>query len=192
METYEVLADVSRTIISILREKMVPEPIAKPDLIGLCAPSDSGNILLGLYLYNIEEKKNLGSQRVVNVRPGVQRDPSTPLLLHYMLTVYTKAEAVNKALDEQRLLGRAVQVLNDTSKIKNEQLKGSLQQSNSSLDVATLHLSMDEKAKLWSLFNQTYQLASYYTVGPVYLESDNVRDTTAVTDFQVDLERRIR
>ncbi|KAB2951939.1 DUF4255 domain-containing protein [Heliorestis acidaminivorans] len=190
MDSYELLADVSRTLLELLRKKMTPEPVAKEEQIGLCPPNDSGNYILGLHMYNIEEKKNLGSQRLLNVRPGLQQDPPTPFLLYYMLTVYSKTEQANRAIDEQRILGRAIQVLNDNSKLSSSDLLGSLQNSNSTLDITALPLTMDDKAKIWSLYNQPYQLSMYYVVGPVYLASDNYRNTRPVVEFQVDLQKK--
>jgi hypothetical protein len=190
VDSYEVIADVSRTLVNLLRKKMTPEPIAKEEQIGLCPPADSGNFILGLHLYNIEEKQNMGAQRMINIRPGVQQDPPTPLLLYYMLTVYSKTEINNRAIDEQRIMGRAIQIFTDNAKLDKTVLPDSMQNSTPYLEITSLSLGMDDKAKIWSLFNQPYQLSVYYSVGPVYLESDNIRDTRPVVDFQVDIQKK--
>ena len=188
MASYEVIADVSRTLLELLRKNLTPEPINKEELIGLCTPGDPGGYVLGLNIYDVEEKKNLGSQNSINIRPGQQQDPPTPLMLYYMLTVYSKTELVNKAVDEQRIMGRAIQVFSDHTKIKADELVGSLKTSNSHLVITNLGLTLDEKVKVWSLYNQPYQLSVYYSVGPVYLESDITRDVRPVTEFHVNMK----
>lgn len=189
MAGYEIIADVSRTLIELLRKKLTPEPIGKEELIGLCPPSEPGNHILGLNIYNIEEKKGLGTLSSVNLKPGFQKDPPTPLILYYMLTVHSKADLANSAIDQQRILGRAIQVLNDHGKLRGSYLQGSLKESNLALDITSLTLTMDDKAKIWTMYNLPYQLSIYYTVGPIYLDSDNIRQTTPVTEFQVDIRK---
>ncbi|OEF97127.1 DUF4255 domain-containing protein [Desulfuribacillus alkaliarsenatis] len=180
MDSYEVIADVSRSLVELLRKNLTPEPVAKEELIGLCPPYEAGNYILGLHMYNIEEKKNMGTQRMLNISPGVQKDPPIPLMLYYMLTVYSKTELANRAIDEQRILGRAMQVFHDFSKLK----------GNPHIEISAIQMSMDDKAKIWSIFNQPYQLSLYYSVGPVYLESDIIRDTKPVVDFKVDIQSK--
>jgi len=188
MASYEIIADVSRNLLELLRENLSPEPINNAELIGLCTPVEPGNFVLGLNIYDVEEKKDLGTQNSVNLRPGLIKDPPTPLMLYYMLTVYSKTELANRAVDEQRIMGKAMQVLNDNRKLRGEQLLGSLQANHSQLSINKINLSMDEKVKIWSLYNQTYRISSYYQVGPVYLESDKIRDTQPVTEFRVDMK----
>ncbi len=189
MANYEVIADVSRSLIELLRKKLTPEPINKEEAIGLCPPDDPGNYILGINIYNIEEKKDMGTFNSINLKPGVHQDPPTPLLLYYMFTVYSKGEAANNAIDQQRILGKAMQVLKDHSKLKGTQLQGSLKDSNLSLDVTNLALSMDDKAKIWTMYNLPYRLSLYFSVGPVYLDSDNIRHTKPVTEFHVDMKK---
>lgn len=188
MASYEIIADVSRTLLELLRNNLTPEPINKKELIGLCSPVEPGNFILGLNIYDVEESKNLGTQNSVNLRPGLQQDPPTPLMLYYMFTVYSKAELANRVMDEQRIMGRIIQVLNDHSKLKGEHLQGVLKETSSQLVLSRVNLSMDEKVKVWSLYNQPYRLSVYYTAGPIYLPSDVVRDTRPVTEFRVDMK----
>ena len=52
--SYTVISDVSDTLVNLLREQLVPEPIKKQVNIGLCSPADKGDFQLTLYLYNID------------------------------------------------------------------------------------------------------------------------------------------
>ena len=55
MGSYTIIADVSRSIVEMLRKTMIPEPIQKEEEIGLCSPNDRGNHILGIYLYDLDE-----------------------------------------------------------------------------------------------------------------------------------------
>ncbi len=188
MAGYEVIADVSRTLQELLRKNLTPEPINEEELIGMCSPVEPGNYVLGFDVYDLEEKRDLGAQININLRPGIQKNPPTPLMLYYMFTVYSKAELVNRVLDEQRIIGRVIQVLNDHSMLKGDHLQGNLKGTDTELIIARVNLTMEEKVVIWSLYNQPYQLSVYYSVGPIYLESDITRDTRPVTEFRVDME----
>lgn len=188
MASYEVIADVSRTLLELLRANLIPEPLNKAELIGLCTPVEPGNFTLGINVYEVEEKKNMGGQGKINLKPGLQQDPPTPLMLYYMLTAYCKTELANRAVDEQRIIGKTLQVFSDHGKLTGERLQGSLKTNNSQLVVSRLNLTLDEKVKVWSLYNQPYRLSLYYAVGPVYLDSAVIRETIPVTEFQVEMK----
>lgn len=190
MGNYTVIADTSRTIIELLRNNLTPEPIPKMELIGLCPPNETGNYVLGLYLYNIEENKNMGTLSKTNIRPGLRQDPPTPLTLYYLLAVYSKADIATRVIDEQRIMGKAIQVLKDNTGLSQDSLYGTLRENNETLEITALNLSLDEKIKIWSLFNQPYRLSMFYAVKPVYLDSGKIEKTQRVVDVSFKLEER--
>ena len=52
---YTVIADVGITIVQLLRDNMVNEPIQQPEFIGLSHPNDKGDLSLSLFLYSVKE-----------------------------------------------------------------------------------------------------------------------------------------
>ena len=53
MAKYTVIADTCRTVVEMLKDNLVPEPMSKPESIGVCDPKDRGNFVLGIHPYNI-------------------------------------------------------------------------------------------------------------------------------------------
>lgn len=45
---YSVIADVSASLVKLLRENMTPDPIPQPEMIGLASPVDKG---ISTYLF---------------------------------------------------------------------------------------------------------------------------------------------
>ena len=59
---YTVIADVGMTILQLLRDNMVNEPIQQPEFIGLSHPNDKGDLSLSLFLYAVKESADRQTQ----------------------------------------------------------------------------------------------------------------------------------
>lgn len=177
-------------MIELLKKELTPEPIPKPEFIGLCTPSERGNFVLGLYLYQIEENGDYRPVNRVNVGEGYQKEPPMSLTLQYMISIYSKADIAVRSIDEQRILGKTMQVFYDYQRLRNEQLIGTLRDHNEVVNIQNMNVPMDEKAKIWSLFNEPYQTSLFYQVGPVFLESTKLRRVRRVTDLDISLKER--
>ena len=57
MANYNIVSDISDALVKLLRVGMVPEIIPNSEGIGVCHPSDKGDLSLGIYLYDI--KRNI-------------------------------------------------------------------------------------------------------------------------------------
>ena len=114
MADFSIVADVSAELLKLLRTQMCPAPVSAPESIRLAAPTDkNGDFQLGLYLYDLRE---LGEYRAGALQRGadnIRRRPPRPLTLHYLLFLNSKAQIATGAETEQRILGRAMQVLGD-------------------------------------------------------------------------------
>lgn len=187
MADYTVIADVSRTLIQLFRDHLVPEPVLQPELIGLASPADKGDLVLSLFLYNIEEN-GLNRQAFMTPRGnnGLQHPPLA-VDLHYLITAHSNAEVATRALDEHSILGRAVQVLYDNATLKGSVLQGSLGYSDEELRVVFEPINMDTMVSLFPS-NSPYKLSFSFTVGPVYIDSERVRPMRRVTTAEPKLE----
>ena len=55
MGGYTAIADVGGKIVKILKEILVPEMVQTPEGIGMCSPQEKEDIVLGVFLYDIQE-----------------------------------------------------------------------------------------------------------------------------------------
>ena len=168
---------------------MVPEPVKNPEAIGLCSPADKGGISLGLYLYNIQENAEMLSQEKIKLDSSHFKEPPQSFYLYYLLFSRSEAELMTRIADEQRILGRAIQQLNDFRRIPKEYLIGTLGENDEPVDIQSIHLQTDEKARIWSLFQQPYCTSYYYKAGPVFIESEAVKAYSRVQTAEIILTR---
>lgn len=160
--SYTAIADAGASIIELLRDTMTPEPIPSPDMIGLCSPSETGDLQLGLYLYGIKESREYRNDG----------GPVLALNLFYLLTAYSNADIQQRSYDENYILGAAMQVLRENSQIDNAYLQGSLGQSNESINIQLYYLAPDEMQKIWIFPNTPYRTSVGYMVYPVIIDMD--------------------
>lgn len=179
MADYSVIADVGNTIVRILREHMVPEVIMNPDGISVYAPDDKGDVSLGIYLYDIRESKDVRESGMVDEGFHRQKYPSVFLDLYYMVTAYSSGDVKFRSLEEQKMLGRALQVLMDHAR---------LDLGGTPARIELLQLENDEKMRLWNVPNVPYKLSLFYKVSPVEIESEKTKQIARVTSIDMAFE----
>ena len=86
MADYNVIADVSNALVKLLREGLVPEIIPNSEGIGVCHPSDKGDISLGVCLYDVKNNTDIVSNNRVPIGTSQLREPSVFLDLYFMIT----------------------------------------------------------------------------------------------------------
>lgn len=184
MGGYTVIADTSSSIIELLRNTLSPEPIKKPETIGLCQPNERGNFLLGVYLYNVTENPEMFSQKKRLIDPEHYMEPPMSFFLHYMIFAHSESEISTRLIDEQRILGKAIQQLNNFRRIPKEYLIGTLKENEEPVDIQGVSVSVDEKVKIWSLFNQPYHTSFFYKAGPIFMDTDMIKSIKRVTSAE--------
>lgn len=188
--SYTIIADVSRSIVEMLRKTMIPEPIQKEEGIGLCSPNDRGNHILGIYLYDLEENPEQRSKERRYLDREHYKEPPISINLYYMLFAYSDADPANRIYDEQRILGRAIQQMNENRRLTDEYLKGTLKEKEEFIELAMIPISLEEKVRIWSLFQQPYRICAFYKAGPVFLESTKIFQTKRVKEVHILLEEK--
>ncbi|HWR60834.1 MAG TPA: DUF4255 domain-containing protein, partial [Clostridia bacterium] len=183
MGRYTVISDVGSTLVNLLRENMVPEPVLQPEMIGLASPADKGDLRLSLFLYNIVESGDLRNNQLQVSESGLLQYPPMSLNLYYMLTAYSSSELSSRALDEQRILGKAMQVFFDNSIIRGSALQGTLREKNEEVKIVMDNIPVDILIKLWNFPNIPYKLSVSYLVGPIYLDSTRTKQTKRVMEI---------
>ncbi len=184
---YTVIADTGSTLLKILRENLTPEPVLKPEMIGICSPAEKADLRLALYLYSVEET---GASRNVEMRQvgqGRLQYPPLMISLNYLLTAHSTAELNFRALDEHRILGRLMQVMYDNAIVRGSVLHGTLAENNEEMRITLNNISMEEMNKIWNFPNVPYKLSLAYRVGPLSVESKRVKDTRRVLQADIDI-----
>lgn len=190
MGSYTVIADTSNTIVEILRKTMTPEPIEKPESIGLCQPDDRNGFLLGVYLYQIQENMEMFSQEKITLDEIHYKNPPMSFYLDYMIFVHSESEINTRLIDEQRIIGRAIQQMNNHRKVPERFLMGTLKENQERIYIQAMTLSLEERSKIWSLFHQPYRTCFFYRAGPVFLDTDFIKDVKRVVSAEISIQQK--
>jgi len=187
---YTIIADIGNAIIQLLRDHLVPSIIINTEHIGLCNPSDRGDITLCVNLFDIRENKDIVVTDMQPVGEKQLKYPSTYYDLYYMITSFSTSDIKFRAAEDQKILGKVLQVLKDHPTFTAEQLGSEIANTRYVPKIELLQLEHDEKMKLWNMPNMPYRLSLFYKVYPVEIESERVKDVARVVDVQ--LPYRIR
>ena len=189
MGQYTAIAEVSQSIIKLLRKELFPDIIKKYEQIALSSPSNSGDVKVGLHLYEIKENSDFIQRNMISAGENILKFPPQSLTLFYLLTVYSNADKNSKAIDEQRILGKVMQILNDHPVFEKDDLLGSIGDEDESFEIIRENLSFEDKVKLWQFPNIPYQLSMVYKVQPVMIESTRIKEVKRVKDVSINIRR---
>ena len=186
MADFSVVADVSAALIKLLRTQMCPVPVSAPESIRLAAPGEkNSDFQLGLYLYDMRELSEYRSGAVQRGADNIRRRPPKPLTLNYVLFLNSKAQIAAGAEAEQRILGRALQVLTDYPTVDVNEAHPYSQELEESASVTILSMTFEEKTKIWSALSTPYQLGVYFSVSPLLLSSRRQESFARVREVEV-------
>ena len=188
MADFSIISDVSNEVLKLLRENICPELIQSPESIALAAPTDkNADFQLGLYLYDIQELREYQNLDMIRLRGNQAQYPPKPLNLFFALYMNTKSQRMSNVENEQRILGRAMQVLMDHAI-----LYETAENDETSASITLLPMSYEEKTKIWSVLSIPYQLGIYFSVAPVLLSSRRIRSFKRVVAAEFDVSQRQR
>ncbi len=175
MAKYTIISDVGKGILELLRDKLVPDIVDKSESIGICEPKERGGYIVGIHPYDIKEDTSGTAKEPKNLPDGSVQDPPAMMELYYAISVSSKAEIESKALDEARIIGKIIQVLKDNPVIPSIYLPSNPGMPLENVSVTMLPLNMEEKVKIWTMFGESYKLSVFYVVGPVAIDSENIK-----------------
>lgn len=185
MGKYTIVSDVGTALIRLLRDSLCPDVILNPDHIGLCTPSDTGDLILGVYLYDIRESQEIRATGMVNISATKQRYPGKFLTLSYMITAYSKADVKHRASEDQRMLGMVIQTLEDNAILSADTLTPVEKGTGDDLRIQMLNLETEAQHRIWNVPNKAYHTSLFYKVGPVMLESGKTREVQRIVDLDL-------
>ena len=190
MANYNIVSDISDALVKLLREGMVPEIIPNSEGIGVCHPSDKGDLSLGIYLYDIKRNIDIIDNDMVPVGTSKQRSPSSYLDLYYMITAYSTSDIKFRSIEEAKILGRAIQLLEGTSLLKGEVFGNSFSELKYPPKIEMLDLESEEKRRIWNMTDTPYKLSLFYKVYPVEIESVKIKSITRVVEADFSIEEK--
>lgn len=183
---YTGIAEMGEALVALLRKEMAPEVVTFGEQIGLCAPGERGDYLVGVWLYDVRECGELKSSRMVTVDSERQRYPSTYVNLYYAITPHSDGDLKYRAQQEAHMLGKIVQVLKDAAVID----CAGQQAGGVSSQIVQLDLPMEEKLRIYHVSDGIYRTSLFYEIGPVELESEKERSVRRVVDVSYTLKER--
>lgn len=193
MAKYTILSDVGKGILELLRDKLVPDVIDKSESIGICDAKERGGYIVGLHPYDIKEDTSNVAKEPKTLPDGSVQDPPAMMELYYAISVNSKAEIESKALDEARIMGKIIQVFKDNPTIPKRYLPSNAGTPIENVSVTMLPLNMEEKVKIWTMFGESYKLSVFYVVGPVAIDSENIKKPIKrVEKVYIDSTQQIR
>ena len=174
MAKYTIISDVGKGLLAMLKDKLVPDPVDKSESIGICDPKDRGDYIVGIHPYDIREDTSGKNVESISLPNGARQDPPAMLELYYVISVNSKAEVGDKALDEAKIIGKIIQVIKDNAIIPAIYMPSNSGTSAEKVPISMLPLSMEEKVKVWTMFGESYKLSAFYVVGPIAIDSEKI------------------
>ena len=188
MAGFSIMADVSNTVLSLLRENLCPDPIQSPESIILVSPGDkNSDFQLGVFLYEMKELSEYKTSTMLTGADDLRRYPPKPLLLQYMLFMNNKAQIAAGAEIEQRVFGKAMVTLMDNSVISLAQANPFLDAAEQEVTIALLNQSFEEKTKVWSALSVPYQVSVFFTASPVLLSPQRTTKLARVSTTRIEV-----
>lgn len=184
MSSYTAIADISNAIIGLLSDHMVPEVVSHGSKIFLGCPGDNHQASLYLWLYDAREEQGVRMSAMVNEGLNRQRYPSLFFSLYYMVTAVSTGDARFRAAEEQKIMGRAMQVLKDYSIMHHTTYQVTEDNRPEHIRISLLDMPQEEKHKIFNFPNTPYKISAFYRVSPVEVPSAKEKEISRVTELR--------
>lgn len=173
---YTVVSAVNEKLLELLRRHMVPNVLASREEIGLCTPKEHGDMVFGIYLYDIRENGDIRRSGMQMYDSTHVQYPPVYLELSYMLTAYSGIDLRYREEENHRILVKAMQVLHDFPRLEGED----------ALHIEFQNLTLEQKSAVWHSLGSGFQLSLFYKITPVKLESTIVKETARVQEIRIE------
>lgn len=190
MAKHTIITDFGNCLVDILRRELVPDIIQNPDAIGLCSPSDKGDFTVGVHLYDVRESEEIRTNSMVSSGEEELKYPPVYVSLYYMITTYSAGDIKFRSSEEQKVLGRIVQVFNDFQCFNQDTLKPSDIQKPMDIIFKMHNIELEEKMRAFSVPNGGYKLSLFYKAAPIEIESRKTKRIQRVRDIDVTIHKQ--
>lgn len=182
---YTVISSVNESLLQLLRSQLVPRVIASREEIGICSPSERGDAVLGIYLYDIEES---GEMRVNGMQPfdeQYQQYPPMYLNLYYMFTAYSNIDIRYREEENHRIIAKTMQTFHDYPILDGAGSGRNQETGSGRIRIQPYGMRLEEKLSLWHNQGSGYQLSLFYQIAPVKLGSSIRKEISRVKEIQL-------
>jgi hypothetical protein len=181
MGTYTVIAETSELLVELLRDRIQRRPDAidvDRNKIALTSPNnieEDADVRLSLYLYSVGKNDVMNTRtREYDTDDETAREPPLALDLHYLLTAYPaggNGDPTPETADQHRLLGLAIQTLNDNGILDGQEFGG--RQFDRDVSITLQTETTEEVMDIWfnAVGEKPYHLSVAYTVSPILVDS---------------------
>ena len=199
MAAYTAIAAVSRTLLGVLRGEIANrEDVVSLDAesIALVDPDDVSSddqTRLSVSLYHLEENTAMkNSQPRQRADPNVAEGSPLGMELYYLVTAHSGGgeESTTQTLEQQRVLGLALQTFNDNAIVRDEQVEPELR-ADGPLSISLVNSSISERTNRWSTAPDTaFQPSVLYHVSSAVIDSRQREELAPVTERETSLDRQ--
>ena len=95
-----------------------------------------------------------------------------------------------RTLEEAKILGRTMQLLQSHAVLKGDILGKSAAELTQVPRIELLDLETEEKTRIWSIPDVPYKLSLFYKVYPIEIDSLTVSDISRVSTVDITLEEK--
>jgi hypothetical protein len=177
---YTALRQVTTLLVARLTEAFQAEPLLNA-LLGLGhvvsprtpaemqggSPQQKG---LSVWLYQVDRNEFLLNQPPERIALDLVRRPPVPLDLHYLVT-----PMADDPINEQLMLGKVVQVLNDSAIFPVDPADPELQDE---LRITLENPGVDALSRIWTALEQPHRLSVSYLLQVVEIDSGEAPERT--------------
>nr|MDE7297844.1 DUF4255 domain-containing protein [Lachnospiraceae bacterium] len=110
--------------------------------------------------------------------------------LYYMLIPFSRSDLKYRPSEEQKLLGKMLQVLWDYPNLSSAVCEEEPETGLHTAQVELLDIGYEEKARIWNGLNEAMRVALYCRVNPVELESCRSRSVRRVREMEMQFGER--
>ena len=191
MADYTALVEAGEAFAELLRRELTPEPINDRELISLASPFEAENNQVTLYLFQVDEDLQNGFGGYQQVSMNMQRMQPASFQLSYLITAHSKAPTHMKEADQQRVIGKIIQIIKDNPVIPEECLGGSMAGSGLQLTLNLERPNFEQMTKIWNSTSVPYKLSVVCKMSGVTIDSKRVRYVSRVADVTFGTREKI-
>lgn len=184
MSGYAIIAEAGNALVRLLRKELVPDLIRNGADIGLASPADRGDMTLCVHLYDVSESTTYRVSGMISDGAERQKFPPVYLTLSYMVTVFSAGDVKFRSEEEQRILGKVVQVFRDYPILNLDTMEFGIGGGEEQVRIEMLSVDVDEKTKLWAFPNLAAKPSLFYRMDPVALESAKTKSVKRVQEME--------
>jgi uncharacterized protein DUF4255 len=169
MATFNAIREVSEALKGVLDAGL--ESVGASCLVHDLVAQPAIGMTLTLTLYEVAEDPSARNRPDIRVNVGDKvevRRPPVALLLRYLLTAWS-----GNILDDQQILGRAIQTLYEQAIISGPLLANtSLIGADEAIAVTMIQQTLEDRTHVWRAYEKPYRLSVIYEVRVVKIASE--------------------